>query len=153
MFTLVQQFETSLLLLLAVLLSALLGADRERREKSAGLRTHILVGLGAALLGIISRFGFESGDPGRVAASAISGISFLGAGVIIVRQNRVHDLTTAGSIWLTAAIGLTAGTGAWLLAIMTTLLGWFTLYALYQFEHRVYGTKDPLDEEERIAEG
>jgi len=142
MFTLVQQFETSLLLLVAVFLGALIGAERERRDKSAGLRTHILVALGAALLGIISKYGFESGDPGRVAASAISGISFLGAGVIIVRQNRVHDLTTAASIWVVAAIGLTAGTGAWLLAILTTLLSWFTLLWLRWFEHHVYGTKE-----------
>lgn len=147
MFTLVQQFETAVLLLIAVVLAALIGAERERRDKSAGLRTHILVGLGAALLGIISIHGFESGDPGRVAASAISGISFLGAGVIIVRQNQVHDLTTAASIWVVAAIGLTVGTGAWLLAILTTLLAWFTLLGLRWFEHHVYGTKE-LDNSE-----
>jgi putative Mg2+ transporter-C (MgtC) family protein len=147
MFSLVQQFEASVLLLAALFLGAAVGAERERRDKSAGLRTHILVSIGAALLGIISRYGFESGDPGRVAASAISGISFLGAGVIIVRQDRVHDLTTAASIWITAAIGLSVGTGAWLLGILTTLLTWFTLFVLRRFEYHVYGTKEPLEKD------
>ncbi len=147
MFTLVQQFELSLLLLLALLLSALLGADRERRDKDAGLRTHMLVGLGSCLLAIASENAFTGGDPSRIAASAISGISFLGAGVIIVRQNRVHDLTTAASIWVAAAIGVMVGGGGWLIAILATLMAWFTLFVLHRFEQRVY-KKDQEDDEE-----
>lgn len=138
MFTLLQQLEASGLLLLALLLSALLGAERERRDKAAGLRTHMLVGLAACLVGIASEHAFEGGDPSRLAASAISGISFLGAGVIIIRQNRVHDLTTAASIWLTATIGVMVGGGGWLIAILATLMGWFTLFALRRFEQEVY---------------
>jgi putative Mg2+ transporter-C (MgtC) family protein len=113
---------------LALLLSAAVGLEREIRQKDAGLRTHTLVGVGAALFMLISKYGFtdvlESRlvvlDPSRVAAQIVSGIGFLGAGLIFVRRDSVRGLTTAASIWVTAAIGAAAGAGLIVLALLAT---------------------------------
>jgi putative Mg2+ transporter-C (MgtC) family protein len=113
---------------LALLLSALVGLEREIKQKSAGLRTHTLVGLGAAAFMLVSKYGFsdvlEPGrivvDPSRVAAQIVTGIGFIGAGLIFVRQDAVRGLTTAAAIWVTAAIGATAGAGLPLLAAAAT---------------------------------
>jgi len=113
---------------LALLLSALIGLEREIRQKSAGLRTHTLVGVGAALFMLISKYGFndvlETGkvvlDPSRVAAQIVTGIGFLGAGLIFVRRDSVRGLTTAASIWLTAAVGACAAAGLPILAVVAT---------------------------------
>jgi putative Mg2+ transporter-C (MgtC) family protein len=113
---------------LALLLSALVGLEREIRQKSAGLRTHTLVGVGAALFMLISKYGFtdvlQPGrvivDPSRVAAQIVTGIGFLGAGIIFVRRDAVRGLTTAAAIWVTAAIGACAGAGLPILAAITT---------------------------------
>ena len=117
------------LLLLAFVLSAVIGAERQRRLKSAGLRTHTLVGLGAAVFTLVSAYGFDSVigsgvvlDPSRIAAQIVSGIGFLGAGVIYVRQNVVTGLTTAASIWVTASVGMACGAGLPVLAILATML-------------------------------
>ncbi len=104
---------------LAFGLSALIGLERELRQKSAGLRTHMVVGTGAALIMLVSKYGFTDvlvrglivADPSRVAAQIVSGIGFLGAGLIIVRRDAVHGLTTAATIWLTAGIGMACGAG------------------------------------------
>jgi putative Mg2+ transporter-C (MgtC) family protein len=111
-----------LLLLLAFVLSAVIGIERERRLKSAGLRTHILVGLGSALFTLVSGYGFaslgfQSTDPTRIAAQVVTGIGFLGAGVIFVNRGNVIGLTTAASIWVTAAIGMACGAGLPVLAV------------------------------------
>ncbi len=103
----------------AFILSTAVGLERQVRQKSAGMRTHTLVGLGAALFMVISKFGFDDVlavdlvrlDPSRMAAQIVSGIGFIGAGVVFTRRNRVRGLTTAASIWLTAAIGTAAGSG------------------------------------------
>ena len=113
---------------LALLLSALIGLEREMRQKSAGLRTHTLVGVGAALFMLISKYGFndvlEPGrvilDPSRVAAQIVTGVGFLGAGLIFVRRDSVRGLTTAAAIWVTAAVGAASGAGLPVLAAMTT---------------------------------
>ena len=115
------------LLLLAFLLTALIGIERERRLKSAGLRTHILVGLGAALFTLVSAYGFTalglgSTDPSRIAAQVVTGIGFVGAGVIFVNRGNVVGLTTAASIWVTAAVGMACGAGLPVLAVAGTLL-------------------------------
>jgi len=111
-----------LLLLLAFGLSAVIGIERERRLKSAGLRTHILVGLGSALFTLVSAYGFvplgfPATDPSRIAAQVVTGIGFLGAGVIFVNRGNVVGLTTAASIWVTAAIGMACGAGLPVLAV------------------------------------
>ncbi|MHB8187417.1 MAG: MgtC/SapB family protein [Dermatophilaceae bacterium] len=115
---------------LALLLSALIGLEREIRQKSAGLRTHTLVGVGAALFMLISKYGFtdvlEPGrvilDPSRVAAQIVTGVGFLGAGLIFVRRDSVRGLTTAAAVWVTAAIGAGAGAGLPILAAVTTTI-------------------------------
>jgi putative Mg2+ transporter-C (MgtC) family protein len=113
---------------LALLLSAAIGLEREIRQKSAGLRTHTLVGVGAALFMLISKYGFTDvvipghviADPSRVAAQIVSGIGFLGAGLIFVRRDSVRGLTTAASIWVTAAVGTAAGAGLPVIAALST---------------------------------
>jgi putative Mg2+ transporter-C (MgtC) family protein len=115
---------------LAVLLSGAIGIEREIRQKDAGLRTYTLVGIGSALFMLISKFGFSDViaeglvvvDPSRVAAQIVTGVGFLGAGLIFVRKDGVKGLTTATAIWLTAAIGAAAGAGLPLLATGTTAI-------------------------------
>ncbi|GAB5490225.1 MAG: hypothetical protein Phog2KO_04400 [Phototrophicaceae bacterium] len=122
--------------LLAALLSALIGLDRERRDKSAGLRTHMLAGIGACACTAVGMFAFPEADTSRVAAAVVSGIGFLGAGVIFHSEEGAHDLTTAASIWVTAAVGIVVGVGAWLLAIAMTVTIWIILAILHAFEER-----------------
>jgi putative Mg2+ transporter-C (MgtC) family protein len=113
---------------LALLLSALIGVEREIRQKSAGLRTHTLVGVGAALFILISKYAFTDVltspnvvlDPSRVAAQIVTGIGFIGGGLIFVRRDAVRGLTTAAAIWVTAAIGAAAGGGLPVLAVCGT---------------------------------
>jgi putative Mg2+ transporter-C (MgtC) family protein len=113
---------------LALLLSVAIGLEREIRQKDAGLRTHTLVGIGAALFVLISKYGFTDVlepnlvvlDPSRMAAQIVSGIGFLGAGLIFVRRDAVRGLTTAASVWVTAAVGSAAGAGLAVLAALTT---------------------------------
>ncbi len=131
------------LLTLAFVLSAIIGGERQRKLKSAGLRTHTLVGLGAAVFTLVSAYGFVTIlgpdvvlDPSRIAAQIVSGIGFLGAGVIFVRQNVVNGLTTAASIWMTAAVGMACGAGMALIAVIATglyLLAVFFLPFLGRF--------------------
>lgn len=117
-------------LALALLLSSLIGLEREARQKSAGLRTHTLVGVGSALFMEVSVHGFGallgvdgvSLDPSRVAAQIVSGIGFIGGGLIFVRRDAVRGLTTAATVWLTCAIGMTCGGGLGLLAIGATVV-------------------------------
>ena len=109
-------------------LSALIGLEREIRQKSAGLRTYSLVGIASALFLLVSKYGFTDVlspgrvvlDPSRVAAQIVTGIGFLGGGVIFVRSDVVKGLTTAATIWLAAAVGMACGAGLLLLAVETT---------------------------------
>ncbi|HEY1856806.1 MgtC/SapB family protein [Acidocella sp.] len=125
-------------LTLAFILSALVGAEREIRQKSAGLRTHTLVGVSAALFMLISKYGFMNIlsygrvvlDPSRVAAQVVSGIGFIGGGVIFMRRDVVRGLTTAASIWFTAALGMACGAGLPILALATTL-GHFVIMLVF----------------------
>lgn len=112
----------------AVVLPTLIGLERQVNNKSAGMRTHALVGLGAALFVVVGKYGFSDVldinlvrlDPSRVAAQIVSGIGFIGAGLVFVRRNKVRGLTTASSIWLTAAVGAAAGAGLVLYAAFVT---------------------------------
>ncbi len=133
------QLDLSLRLIIAVMLSAVVGYDRERHDHPAGLRTHILVGLGSALFTVLSLYAFGNGDHGRVAAQIVTGIGFLGAGAIIQgRSGRsIHGMTTAAGIWAVAAIGMACGTGSYLVAAVAALLTWFVLAVLGHVEKRV----------------
>ncbi|MCM3399699.1 MgtC/SapB family protein [Oceanobacillus profundus] len=130
-------------LLVALVLSGLIGFEREINNHSAGFRTHILVGVGACLMMILSLFGFSTFnevndnirfDPARIPSYVISGIGFLGAGTIIVYGGTVRGLTTAASIWAVAGIGLVVGSGMYSVAIFTTLIILISLIFLNHIE-------------------
>ncbi len=134
-------------LLVALLLGAAVGLERERQERAAGLRTVTLVSLGSALFMILSSHGFFAEtqgpagtrfDPSRLAAQVVSGIGFLGAGAILLRRNVVRGLTTAATIWAVAAIGLSAGAGLLLPAVITTVMMLFVLMVLKPLEIRLF---------------
>ena len=123
-----ETFEMVLRLVLAGLLGGLIGFEREYRAKVAGTRTHLLVALGAALMMLVSKYGFGGvGDPSRVAAQIVSGIGFIGAGAIMVNKHAVHGLTTAAGIWVAAGIGMASAAGLYVLAVATTVLSLFGL--------------------------
>ncbi len=125
--------ELSLRLIAAGLLGAVVGYERELRSKGAGVRTHVLVALGSALFMIISQYGFEGAsrfDAARVAAGVVGGLGFLGGG-IIMKNKHVSGLTTAAGLWVTGAIGLSAGSGLFLMAGLCTLLVLLCLEALH----------------------
>lgn len=125
-------FDFVLRLLVAGILGAIIGLDREYRAKEAGYRTHFLVSLGSALIMIVSQYGFQeiikensvTLDPSRVAAQVVSGIGFIGAGTIIFQKQIVRGLTTAAGIWATAGIGLAVGAGMYVcFAFLLVALG------------------------------
>ncbi|MBB3754431.1 putative Mg2+ transporter-C (MgtC) family protein [Mycolicibacterium sp. BK634] len=132
-------------LLIAFVLTALIGLEREIHGKSAGLRTQAIVGTASALILIVSKYGFfdvlSAGtvevDPSRVAAQIVSGIGFLGAGLIITRQGAVHGLTTAAAIWECAAIGMAAAAGLVKLAIIVTVLHFVIILAFNPLSRRL----------------
>ena len=124
----------------ATVLGGLIGYERESQGKSAGLRTHMLVALGAALFVLAPTLsGMAVGDMSRVLQGIVAGIGFLGAGAIIKArgQGDVKGLTTAASIWLTAAVGVTAGMGREMLALVATLMALFILSVLHRLEVRL----------------
>jgi putative Mg2+ transporter-C (MgtC) family protein len=130
---------------LALLLSALIGLEREMRQKSAGLRTYTLVGLASALIILISKYGFTNIladgrvvlDPSRMAAQIVSGIGFIGGGVIFVRKDLVRGLTTATTIWVTSAVGMACGAGLPLLAIGVTCANFVVIFGFPLIERQL----------------
>ena len=126
------ELELILRIMLAALLGGMIGLEREYRSKEAGFRTHFLVALGSALFMIVSAYGFSEvamteahrWDVSRIAAQVVSGIGFIGAGIIIFRksENVVSGLTTASGLWVVSAIGLACGGGMYLLAVASTVL-------------------------------
>ena len=133
-------------LMLAAILSGLIGVERERLLWAAGLRTHMLVGVGACLIMIVSAFGFSDVlgtknvelDPSRIAAQVVSGIGFLGAGTILLRGEAVKGLTTAASLWAVAAVGLAIGGGLYVAGIATTILLLTILAGLKPLQERYH---------------
>ncbi len=130
-------------LLLAALAGGLIGLEREMRRQTAGLRTHILICVGASLLTLLSiwmpqSFGLDRGDPTRIAAQIVSGIGFLGAGAIVKIGNNTKGLTTAASIWSVAALGMAIGGGMWLPAMGALVLILATLTLLEPVERRFF---------------
>ncbi len=138
-------------LLIAFVLGGAVGWLREMEGKTAGLRTHILVSVGAALFTMISgEMIFRSGlaDPGRIAAGVVTGIGFIGAGCIVQARGAVRGITTAASIWVTAAIGIAAGTGFYVGAVAATIIALMTLWILREVEKKIIKTKGGEEEEE-----
>jgi len=132
--------EASKLLFLAIVLGLLIGFEREYlAKKSAGTRTYALVCFGSCFFTLISKYGFSGlisgADVSRIAASIVVGIGFLGAGVIILHKDKVYGLTTAASLWASAAIGMSIGVGWLELALLGTFLMIFVLGAVGVFEY------------------
>ena len=124
------EVEMILRLLLAAALGAIIGYQREKAGKHAGLRTHILICVGAAIFTVASIYGFGAiSDPARVAAGVVAGIGFIGAGAILTREGGiVEGLTTAATIWAVAGIGLAAGAGLYLASAVASLLVLIVLF-------------------------
>ncbi|GBG94813.1 magnesium transporter MgtC [Ligilactobacillus salitolerans] len=125
-----QSVDWTMRLLVAALCGALIGFERSKLKKSAGIRTHMVVAVAATLIMLVSKYGFYDVlsmhnvvlDPSRIAAQIVSGISFIGAGTILVRRSQISGLTTAAGVWATAAIGMAEGAGMYLIGIIATLL-------------------------------
>jgi putative Mg2+ transporter-C (MgtC) family protein len=144
--------QVAIRLVVAVIIGGIIGWDRQRSAKPAGMRTHMLVSLGSASFTLL---GFEVGaylperqgagfDPTRVLQGVVGGIGFLGAGAIIRSQGRVSGITTAASVWVAGALGAAAGTGAFMLALTTTLLTFLVLVGVEKLERRL-GSREPGD--------
>lgn len=144
--------EMALRLLAAAVLGGLVGLERERLDRGAGLRTHAVTSVGACLCMLVSSFGFEdilnhtnvSLDPSRVAAQVVSGVGFLGAGTIMMRRDGVLGLTTAASLWAVAGIGLAAGGGLLSLASLAAVLTLLILMGLKPLEQRLLAKQKSL---------
>jgi putative Mg2+ transporter-C (MgtC) family protein len=146
-FDLTLQLDLALRMLLAAILGAAIGLEREIHEHPAGMRTHLLVSLGSAIFTILSVYGFEgvgqgnvaaTVDPTRIAAQVVSGIGFLGAGAILKYGTSIRGLTTAASLWTAAAIGMAAGAGEWLIAAVGTSIVIFSLWPLNRLVERMH---------------
>ena len=140
--------EYILTIFVAAMLGGVIGFEREYRSKEAGFRTHFLVGLGSALFMVLSMHGFDGfhgqpgviiqRDPARMAAQVVSGIGFIGAGTIIFQKNVVKGLTTAAGLWVTSAIGMTAGVGMYALATAATVMVVICLELMNFLHHRIF---------------
>lgn len=148
----VVQQEIVLRLVVATALGMAVGLERERLDRAAGLRTHALVALGAALCMVVSAHGFSeiladpraSLDPSRLAAQVVSGVGFLGAGTIVLRRDVVRGLTTAASLWTAAGLGLAAGAGMYLAATTATFLTLGVLLGLKPLQCRLFAAPQNL---------
>lgn len=138
------QLDYLLRLFIAAVCGMAIGYERKNRMKEAGIRTHFIVAIGAALIMIISKYGFQdqigwpnmSLDPSRIAAQVVTGIGFLGAGVIFMQKQTIVGLTTAAGVWVTAAIGLSIGSGLYFVGIaatVITILGQILLHGKIRF--------------------
>ncbi len=116
------ELEPGLRIALALLLGAIVGFERERAARPAGLRTHMMVAAGAAIFTVAGVYGFPGSDSSRIAAQVVTGIGFLGAGTILRTESGVRGLTTAAGIWFVAAVGVMAGAGLYLLSLLSTLV-------------------------------
>jgi putative Mg2+ transporter-C (MgtC) family protein len=146
------QADLAVRMLIAAILGAAIGLEREIHEHPAGMRTHLLVALGSAIFTVLSIYGFEgvgrgnvapNVDPTRIAAQVVSGIGFLGAGAILKYGTSIRGLTTAASLWTAAAIGMAAGAGEWVIAAVGTLIVIVSLWPLNALVERIHrpGTK------------
>ena len=149
--------ESSILLdlLLAVLLGFFIGLERKMRFKEAGIRTHTIVCLGAALMMVVSKYAFGSeADSARVAAQIVSGVGFLGAGMIVYKKHEVHGLTTAAGVWATAGVGMACGGRMYILAVGATLI-MIIFQCIFHLRFRLFRTKRTYSvniEFEQVAE-
>jgi putative Mg2+ transporter-C (MgtC) family protein len=154
--------DVLLRLTVAAVLGGAIGMEREIREREAGLRTHLLVSVGAALFTLVSAYAWSDWsfstprgivfDPTRIAAQIVTGIGFLGAGAIIRQGLTVRGLTTAATLWLVAAIGMASGAGYWEAAVIATVGALVTLWPLRLVAHRVLQRIRPEDEQRLVVD-
>jgi putative Mg2+ transporter-C (MgtC) family protein len=139
--TFAQQVDLALRLLLAAVLGALVGLEREIHDHPAGMRTHLLVSVGSAGFTVLSIFAFPGigSDTARVAAQVVTGVGFLGAGAILKEGATIRGLTTAASLWAVAAVGMAAGAGAWGVAGVLTTIAILSLWPLRKITYRIIG--------------
>lgn len=136
--------NASFRMLLALLLGAVVGAERKHKGQVAGIRTFALISMGACLAMLLSIYvpqeymGLKNGDPGRIAAQVITGIGFLGGGAMIQQKGSVRGLTTAAGIWITAIIGMAVGVGMYLASIVCTFFIFLVIVGFNRFEHRIH---------------
>ena len=168
-FSLMQTLDFFLRIVLACVCGAAIGYERSRRFKGAGIRTHIIVCCGAALVMIVSKYGFadmtsalgiefngtRGADPARIAAQVVSGISFLGAGVIFKNNGAVKGLTTAAGLWVTSGIGLAMGSGLYTVGIFTTILVALLQILMHRFQigadsYNAYDVQFAVTESEEV---
>ncbi|MBI5913213.1 MgtC/SapB family protein [Candidatus Azambacteria bacterium] len=144
------QFSMIVSLVVAATLGFIVGIEREFVRKEAGIKTYALVTLGAALFTVIS-FDPNFPDPSRIIAQIVTGIGFIGAGIIIFHQNKIHGLTTAAGLWTMAGVGVAAGMRYYTLAVAGTLIVLFILLALrkLKIEDRIHAFVGIQDEEEK----
>lgn len=128
-------------ILVSVVLGFAIGYERKLRFKEAGIRTHTIVCVGSALIMVVSKYGFgDSADASRVAAQIVSGIGFLGAGIIIYRKHEIHGLTTAAGVWATSGVGMAAGAELYIVALGATLII-IAVQCLFHLNCRLFRTK------------
>jgi putative Mg2+ transporter-C (MgtC) family protein len=143
------QLDLALRILVAAVLGAAIGMERERHDHPAGMRTHLLVSVGAATFTVLSIEAFKGpgSDPGRIAAQVVTGIGFLGAGAILKSGGSVRGLTTAASLWAVAGVGMAAGAAAWGVAIAATVIVIVSLWPLQGIERRFFRRREAPPEE------
>lgn len=134
----ISDIEVIARLVLSAVIGGMIGVEREVQKRPAGLRTHILVSLGSALVMLISMYGFDGmGDPARLAAQVVTGVGFLGAGTIMKTGNDIKGLTTAASLWISSGIGLAIGNGYYMGGIVTGTIVMITLMSLRRIEKKI----------------
>ena len=124
-------------ILLALVLGFALGFERELYKRPAGLRTHVLVCVASCLIMLVSMYGFDEGDPARLAAQVVSGIGFLGAGAILRGDKDIKGITTAATIWMSAMLGLACGNGFYFGSVLVTVFTMIILTIFRRFETRM----------------
>ncbi|MGM0652032.1 MAG: MgtC/SapB family protein [Bacillota bacterium] len=144
----IEAWEIAVRLLLSVVLGGMIGFERERHNRPAGFRTHILVCSGSTLIMMVSAYGFTGqmgegflADPGRIAAGVVTGIGFLGAGTILQQRGSVRGLTTAATIWVVSGVGLAAGVGFYMGAVLTTIFVLISLFLLKKAEAALFARR------------
>lgn len=118
----IQELVYVLRLVISAILGFAIGFERKARYKEAGVRTHTIVTVGSCIIMLVSKYGFEGADSARVAAQIVSGIGFIGAGMIVYKRQAIQGLTTAAGIWTTAGVGMAVGAGMYVLAVVATVL-------------------------------
>jgi putative Mg2+ transporter-C (MgtC) family protein len=143
------QLDLAFRLIVAAVLGAVIGLEREYHDHPAGMRTHLLVSVGSATFTVLSIEAFKgpATDPARIASQIVTGIGFLGAGAILKDRGGIRGLTTAASLWAVAGVGMAAGAAAWGVSIAAALIVLVSLWPLHEIERRIINRRRPTTTE------